>query len=71
MDNQLRRAPQNLTVSAGSEQCEMENNINYNGNDDKMPDGKLKIVTARNLIQEEGSKTEVCQSGSTNCPYNE
>ena len=49
MDNQLRRAPQNLTVSAGSEQCEMENNINYNGNDDKMPDGKLKIVTARQV----------------------
>ena len=41
MDIQMCCAPQNLTVSAGSEQCEMEKNINYNGNDDKMPDGKL------------------------------
>ena len=51
------------------EQCKMENNIDYNGNDDKMPNGKLKcsspiksLCTQRNPIDDVPSCKSFCST---------
>ena len=51
------------------EQCEMEDNIHYNGNDDKMPDGKLKCTGGSLCTQNPITDASSCKSFCSTSKY--
>ena len=66
------RSQEGGTVSGKTncnEQCEMEDNVHYNGNDDKMPDGKLKCTGGSLCTQNPITDASSCKSFCSTSKY--